>query len=121
MEARLLPGVAGGRREDLKFRSAARQRARAERHRQTHVAIGLGLATRQKGRSTGFTTTAALVSEMMEARDERRLLRLQRQIAAFKLLIIDELGSVPLYQYRCGTPVRVDLPPLRTRIGVDLQ
>jgi DNA replication protein DnaC len=33
---------------------------------------------------------------MMEARDERRLLRLHKQMAAFKLLIIDELGFVPL-------------------------
>ena len=32
----------------------------------------------------------------MEARDERRLIRLQKQMAAVKLLIIDELGFVPL-------------------------
>ncbi|WP_457662433.1 ATP-binding protein [Sinorhizobium medicae] len=58
----------------------------------THVALGLGLAACQKGLSVGFTTAAALVSEMMEARDERRLLRFQKQMAAYKLLIIDELG-----------------------------
>jgi len=62
----------------------------------THVALGLGLAACQKGLSVGFTTAAALVSEMMEARDERRLLRLQKQMATCKLLIIDELGFVPL-------------------------
>ncbi|MEB2848341.1 IS21-like element helper ATPase IstB [Endobacterium cereale] len=62
----------------------------------THVALGLGLAARQKGLSVGFTTAAALVSEMMEARDERRLLRFQKQMAAYQLLIIDELGFVPL-------------------------
>ena len=33
---------------------------------------------------------------MLEARDERRLLRLQRELQAVKLLIIDELGYVPL-------------------------
>ena len=32
----------------------------------------------------------------MEARDEKRLLRLQRQLPAYKLLIVDELGYVPL-------------------------
>ena len=48
------------------------------------------------GLSIGFTTAAALVSEIMEARDERRLLRFQKQIAACQLLIIDELGFVPL-------------------------
>jgi DNA replication protein DnaC len=62
----------------------------------THVALGLGLAACQKGLSVGFTTAAALVSEMMEARYERRLLRFQKQMAAYKLLIIDELGFVPL-------------------------
>jgi DNA replication protein DnaC len=62
----------------------------------THVALGLGLAACQKGVSVVFTTAAALVSEMMEARDERRLLRFQKQMAACKLLIVDELGFVPL-------------------------
>ncbi len=62
----------------------------------THIALGLGLAACQKGMSVGFTTTAALVHELMEARDERRLLNLQRQLARLKLLIIDELGFVPL-------------------------
>ena len=32
----------------------------------------------------------------MEARDERRLIKLQRDLQAVKLLIIDELGYVPL-------------------------
>ena len=62
----------------------------------THVALGLGLAACQRGLSVGFTTAAALVNELVEARDERRLLNLQRQLARLKLLIIDELGFVPL-------------------------
>ena len=62
----------------------------------THVALGLGLAACQKGHSVGFTTAAALVHELMEARDERRLLRLQKHMVSHKLLIIDELGFVPL-------------------------
>ena len=62
----------------------------------THVALGLGLAACQKGMSVGFTTAAALVHELMEARDDRRLLNLQRQLARLRLLIIDELGFVPL-------------------------
>jgi DNA replication protein DnaC len=62
----------------------------------THVALGLGLAACQKGLSVGFTTSAALVHELLEARDEKRLLRLQKQLAAYQLLIIDELGYVPL-------------------------
>ena len=62
----------------------------------THVALDLGLAACQKGMSVGFTTAAALVHELMEARDDRRLLNLQRQLARLRLLIIDELGFVPL-------------------------
>ncbi len=61
----------------------------------THVALGLGLAACQRGMSVGFTA-AALVHELMEARDERRRLNLQRQLSRVNLLIIDELGFVPL-------------------------
>ena len=62
----------------------------------THIALGLGLAACQRGLSVGFTTAAALVHELIEARDERRLLNLQRRLARVKLLIIDEPGFVPL-------------------------
>ena len=43
-----------------------------------------------------FTTASALVSELSEARDEKKLLRFQKQIASYELLIVDELGFVPL-------------------------
>jgi DNA replication protein DnaC len=49
-----------------------------------------------EGLAVGFTTAAALVSELHEARDEKRPLRLQRQLAGHKLLIVDELSDVPL-------------------------
>ena len=62
----------------------------------THIALGLGLAACQKGLTVGFITAAALVHELMEARDEKRLLRFQKQLAKYQLLIIDELGFVPL-------------------------
>lgn len=62
----------------------------------THLALGLGLAACQKGLSVGYTTAAALCTELMEARDEKRLLRFQKQLATYKLLVIDELGFVPL-------------------------
>ena len=62
----------------------------------THIALGLGLAACQKGLTVGFTTASALVNELIEARDEMRLLNLQKRLARLKLLIIDELGFVPL-------------------------
>ena len=62
----------------------------------THVALALGLAACQKGFSVAFTTAATLVHQLMEARDEKRMLKLQRELQAVKLLIVDELGYVPL-------------------------
>jgi DNA replication protein DnaC len=62
----------------------------------THIALSLGLAACQRGFSVTFVTAAGLVHQLMEARDEKRLLRLQRELQAPKLLIIDELGYVPL-------------------------
>jgi DNA replication protein DnaC len=61
----------------------------------THVALALGLAACQKGYSVAFKTAAALVHELMEARDERRLRALQKHLNTVELLIIDELGYVP--------------------------
>ena len=85
----------------------------------THVALGLGqLAACQKGMAVGFTTAAALVNELMEARDERRLLRFQKQTAGHKLLIIDELGFVPLS--RTGAELLFELISQRYERGATL-
>ena len=62
----------------------------------THLALALGLIACQKGYRVRFTTTAGMVHELIEARDEKRLLRLQKQLAGYELLIVDELGFVPL-------------------------
>ena len=40
-----------------------------------------GLAACQRRMSVGFTPAAGLVRELMEARDERRLLNFQRQLS----------------------------------------
>ncbi len=95
----------------------------------THIALGLGLAACQKGLTVGFTTAAALVHELMEARDERRLLRLQKQMVSHTLPSAGLRGptgaTVPpphrrvglrsAEQDRCGTAVRADLATLRVR------
>ena len=62
----------------------------------THLALALGLAACQQGYRVRFTTAAALVNDLLEARDDKRLLRLQKQLAKQDLLIVDELGYVPL-------------------------
>lgn len=62
----------------------------------THIALALGLAACQKGYRVRFTTAASLVHELIEAKDEKRLMRYQKQMATHQLLIVDELGFVPL-------------------------
>jgi DNA replication protein DnaC len=62
----------------------------------THIALGLGLAACQQGYRVRFTTAASLVHELIEAKDEKRLMRFQKQLAKQELLIVDELGFVPL-------------------------
>jgi DNA replication protein DnaC len=62
----------------------------------THIALALGLSACQRGHRVRFTTAAALVSELIEARDDKHLLRFQKLLASYELLIVDELGYVPL-------------------------
>ena len=50
----------------------------------THIALALGLAACQRGHRVRFTTAAALVSELVEARDDKKLLRFQKQIASYE-------------------------------------
>ena len=61
----------------------------------THLAIALGLAACQRGYSVRFFTAAELVNALVEARNEKALLRLQAQLSKAALLVIDELGYVP--------------------------
>ena len=49
-----------------------------------------------EGMSAGFATAAAPVLEVVEARAQRRLLDLQWQLSRLGLMIVDELGFIPL-------------------------
>ena len=82
----------------------------------THLALALGLAACQKGYRVRFLTAAALVNELLEARDEKRLLRLQKQLAKQDLLIVDELGYRAVVQDRRRAAVRDLLPALQASI-----
>ena len=55
--------------------------------------------------TVSFMTAAGLVHQLMEARDEKRLLRLQAQLAACKLLIVDELGVTPKACFQHDVPL----------------
>jgi hypothetical protein len=66
------------------------------------MGLALGLAACQQGFRVRFTTAAALVHELIEARDEKRLLRYQKYLSRRELLIVDELGFVPLSKTGAG-------------------
>src|ERR1700739_4837411 len=84
----------------------------------THIALALGLAACQRGHRVRFTTAAALVSELIEARDEKKLLRFQKQIASYELLIVDELGFVPLS--KTGAELLLEMLSQRYELGSTL-
>lgn len=62
----------------------------------THLAIALGHAACVAGHSVRFVTAAALVNELVEAQESRSLSRLVARYARLELLVLDELGYLPL-------------------------
>jgi len=61
----------------------------------THLATALAVAACRQGQRVRFYTAAGLINELTEARDERRLLRLQAQLLKQALIVLDEVGFVP--------------------------
>ena len=61
----------------------------------THLSIALGFAACAQGKRVRFTTTTAMVTALLEARESRTLQRSQKQLERLDLLILDELGYVP--------------------------
>jgi DNA replication protein DnaC len=61
----------------------------------THLATALGAEACGRGRRVRFYRVTELVTQLLEAREERQLGRLKSQLARLDLLILDELGYVP--------------------------
>lgn len=61
----------------------------------THLATALGMAACLSGKKVRFFRVTELITTLIEARDEKLLLRLRSQLAKQHLLILDELGYVP--------------------------
>jgi DNA replication protein DnaC len=61
----------------------------------THLATALGLAACRDGRKVRFFGVTGLVTSLLEAREDRKLERLLKQLSRQDLLILDELGYVP--------------------------
>lgn len=62
----------------------------------THLATALGVAAAEQGRRVRFATSGWLVNELIEARDARELNRILGRYRRVELLVLDELGYLPL-------------------------
>jgi DNA replication protein DnaC len=61
----------------------------------THLATALGVEACGRGKRVRFHRVTELVTQLMEAREERQLGQLRARLAKLDLLILDELGYVP--------------------------
>jgi len=61
----------------------------------THLATALGMSACAQGRKVRFFRVTELITLLLEAKEERVLLRLRQQLGKLDLLILDELGYVP--------------------------
>lgn len=62
----------------------------------SHLAVAWGREACRRGYRVKFFTAAGLVNTYLEAREQRQVLRLEAQIARCQLVVLDELGYIPL-------------------------
>jgi DNA replication protein DnaC len=62
----------------------------------THLATGLCVAACRQKRRVRFTTAAALVNELVEAKQNNQVRRLMARWQRYELIALDEVGFVPL-------------------------
>ena len=62
----------------------------------THLATGLCLAACRQKRRVRFTTAAALVNELIEAKQNNQVRRMMARWQKYELIALDEVGYVPL-------------------------
>ena len=64
----------------------------------THIATSLALAGCRQGRRVRFYTAAGLINDLIQAQSEHRLARALATMLNYQLLVVDELGFLPLSQ-----------------------
>jgi DNA replication protein DnaC len=62
----------------------------------THIATALAVEACSQGRRVRFYRVTDLVTQLLEAREERQLSRVRAQLSKLDLLVLDELGYVPM-------------------------
>jgi len=60
----------------------------------THLGIALGIQACHQGQRVRFFSTADLIHQLLEARNEKQLLKHQEQLLRYDLVILDELGML---------------------------
>ena len=71
----------------------------------THLAIALGLAACGQGRKVRFFRVTELITLLMDAKEEKQLLRLRKQIKQLDLIVLDELGLRSVREGRGRAPL----------------
>lgn len=66
----------------------------------THLSIALGVRACMQGMNVKFYTAANLSNELIEAQDNHKLVRLEKQICKADLLIIDELSYLTFNRHQ---------------------
>ena len=61
----------------------------------THLATALAMEACARGKKVRFWRVTELITALMEAREDRQLMRLRGRLAKLDLLVLDELGYVP--------------------------
>lgn len=64
----------------------------------THIATALGITAARQGHRVRFYSAAGLTAELIQAQSEHRLAKALAQVLKYRLLIVDELGFLPLSQ-----------------------
>jgi DNA replication protein DnaC len=62
----------------------------------SHLAVALGREACRKGHGVKFFTASHLVNTYLEAREQRQVMRLEGNIRKKDLIIVDELGYLPM-------------------------
>jgi DNA replication protein DnaC len=62
----------------------------------THLAIAIAMNACRAGSRVRFFTASKLVNTYLEAREQRTILRLEASLKKLELIVVDELGYLPL-------------------------
>jgi DNA replication protein DnaC len=61
----------------------------------THLATAFGIKACQQGKKVRFFRVSELITQLLEAREDRQLLRVKKSLSLLDVLVLDELGYIP--------------------------